>query len=158
MPASFRRLAFALSASSALLWTALWISSGLGGRGFFSPDTLEYRSQSERTVFATEIPLYRSAFRYDSHELVNYLVEKGYWSPRPASEPRWIFLFHWNRNWKDGESCFHRSFFWRKDFWMEWTEKHPERAAEVWPQVLELLRAGRDAEVARLLVDIQYES
>ncbi|GMV84070.1 MAG: hypothetical protein AMXMBFR7_52540 [Planctomycetota bacterium] len=158
MSASFRRLAFALSASSALLWTAIWLSSSPGGRGFFSPDTLEYRSQSERTVFATEIPLYRSAYRYDAHELVDYLVAKGYWSPRPASEPRWIFLFHWNRSWKDGASGFHRRFFWRKDLWIEWTEKHPERAAEVWPHVLELLRAGRDAEVARLLEDIEYDA
>lgn len=155
MSDSLRRLALVLSL---LLAVGLWLLTSPGGRGFFSPDTLEYRTQSERLILVAEIPVYRSAYRYDSHELIDYLVAKEYWSPQPAPEPRWIFLFHWNRSWKDGESGFHRRLFWRKDFWIEWTEKHPERAAEVWPRVLELLRTDGESEVERLLGDIEYDS
>jgi hypothetical protein len=67
---------------------------GRGGRGFFSPDTLDSRSQSEILLPLTRLPLYRSWFHYDRAPLVDYLVGKGYWSPRQAPPTKWIGTFN----------------------------------------------------------------
>lgn len=122
-----------------------------GGRGFFSPDTLEYRSQTEILCPGIEVPLFRGSFRYHDHELVRFLIDKGYWRARKVDSPRWLSLFHCNRMWRDGESTFHRQFFWRKSDWIDWTNKNPNEAALFWPRVLELLRLDDEERAVELL-------
>ncbi len=124
-----------------------------GAIGFFSPDSLEYRSQSERLLLGTEIPLYRSPYEYHEHELVKYLTSKGYWTPRETDSPRWFVLFHWNQMWRDGESTFHRRFFWKTDRWIDWSNKNPDQAAKFWPHILELLRSGDEDLATEVLTE-----
>ena len=134
---------------------ALVLLGSAGGRAFFSPDTLEYRSQSETLIRGTKLPIFRSLYAYHKHDLVEFLISKGYWEPREAESPRWILLFQWNHMWRDGESTLHRCLFWKKAHWMEWSTKYPERAAQLWPRVLDLLRSADEDKVAELLNEVE---
>lgn len=113
-----------------------------GGRTFFSPDTLETKSQSETLLIQTPVPLYRSSFSQGRYELVDFLIDAGYWSPAAADPPRWLPTNHWNRQWKDGQSPIHREFAWFADDWIAWTGQHPDIAAVLWPRVLGELRSN----------------
>ncbi len=135
---------------------ALLLLGSSGRRGFFSPDTLEYRSQSEVLCRGTSVPLFRGPFEYHEHELVKFLVDKGYWQPKKIDSHRWIFLFQWNDMWRDGESSFHRQFFWKKAHWIEWTNKNPEGAARFWLRILELLRGDNEEKAVEMLYEVQY--
>ncbi|MBM4072802.1 MAG: hypothetical protein FJ271_28325 [Planctomycetes bacterium] len=135
---------------------ALLLLGSSGGRGFFSPDTLEYRSQSEILCRGTELPLFRGPSKYHEHELVKFLVDKGYWQAREVNSAQWIFLFQWNHMWRDGESSFHRQFFWKKAHWIEWTDKNPEEASRFWPRILEMLRGDNEEKAVEMLYEKQY--
>jgi hypothetical protein len=115
---------------------------GRGGRGFFSPDSLDNRTQSEILLPLTELPLYRSRYEYHRYPLTNYLVGKGYWSARAAESPRWVSTFHWNEQWHDGTAPFHKELGWRVQDWITWSEAHPDIAADFWPRVLRIMRDG----------------
>jgi hypothetical protein len=119
----------------------LW---GRGGRGFFSPDTLQAKTQHEWVIPLVCIPVLRTPFSHHTPELVEYLVAQGYWSPRDADDPLWLFTFHWNVGWHGGYAYFYKWLFWRQKDWIAWTRDHPDIAAEFWPQVLEHLRARGD--------------
>jgi hypothetical protein len=69
-------------------------------------------------------------------------------------------MFEWSPGTRDGESALQRELFWRRESWIEWSEKHPELAAVLWPRVLSLLR-GDDRikgqfEAVTLLREIQW--
>lgn len=117
---------------------SLFVSPSRGGRGFFCPSTLETRTQSEYLLWG--IPVYRSHFRYRHDDVTAYLIAKGYWSPQTTESDQWIPTFHWNEQWRDGESSLERALFWRDEFWSNWSEENPEMAADLWPRVLRLLR------------------
>jgi hypothetical protein len=116
-------------------------TAGRGGRGFFSPDTLLYRTQSEALLPLTEIPLYRSRYSYHQPLLVQYLVAQGLWAPRVVSKPRWFLAFHWNDQWSGGTNSWNKELSWRGQGWVTWSQQYPDIAAEMWPLVLETLRA-----------------
>ena len=111
-----------------------------GGRQFFSPDSLEVRSQSELLLVGLEIPVYRSGFSRHRFELTDFLITNGYWQTRCLDEPRWILVNHWNALWRDGHSMLLRELSLRGSDWIAWSRTHPDLASVVWPQVLELLR------------------
>jgi hypothetical protein len=114
---------------------------GRGGVGYWSPDSLEGYTQREYVTPIFHIPIYRSLRSLRRYELVDFLVAKGYWSPRKAAgTPRLLLMFRWNDLWKDGYSGIHREFTRSGPFWQEWTTSHPSAAAELWPRVLESLR------------------
>jgi hypothetical protein len=121
------------------------IATAGGGLGSFSPDTFQYRTQSEVLLPLTSVPLYRSGCSYHQPPLFQYLVAQGYWAPSGASDPKWLPAFRWNRQWKDGYSGLHRELSWRGPEWINWSKSHPEMAAELWPLLLEVLRADAPA-------------
>ena len=119
---------------------ALAAACGRGGRGYFSPDTLDCRGQYEWLLPCTPLPLYRgpsSTWRYPA---VEYLIAEGFWSPKPTSNPRWFLTFQWNQQWIDGHTTFHHELGRNGEAWIEWTRRNPEMARALWPKVLELLR------------------
>lgn len=118
------------------------IKFGKGARCFFSPDTLEFRYQSEYLVPLLLVPLYRSRYTYaeEPNELVTFLVEEGYWEPRQVDDPRWICVFHWNHQWRDGYGQMYRHFCRSPELLIEWSRENPELAAVMWPKVLAVLR------------------
>lgn len=124
------------------LLAAFYLLGYPGGMAWFSPDTLQVRTQSERLLILVNLPLYRSAYEYRSHELADYLVKNEYWRPRTVDSPRWLILWHWNKLWRDGDSYLYISCFGRAHFWTDWTERNPKKARRLWPQVLEWLRDG----------------
>jgi hypothetical protein len=119
----------------------LFVSPSRGGRGFFSPSTLETKTQSEYLIWGA--PIYRSRFEFRHDDITAYLIAKGYWSPQTTGSDRWIPTFHWNEQWRDGESSLERELFWRDEFWINWSNENPKVAVEFWPRVLELLRDER---------------
>jgi len=123
---------------------------GRGGRGFFSPDTLATKVQSEMLV--CDRVVWRSSYISFEYPLVEYNVRKRYWSQRAVSEPRWIVLFHWSYNTKGGYSQLSRELSGRGQSWIEWSERHPDMAKILWPYVLSLLRAP-SASIAGYPVD-----
>jgi hypothetical protein len=123
---------------------AIAATTGRGARGEFSPDTLDIRLQRELLFMLTDTPLYQSSFEYYQNDLVRYLIEQGYWSPRDVAEPRWIQIFHYNVFWRDGGS----RLFQRPESWIEWTEQNPRLAAVIWPQVLRVLRNEKYGEAS----------
>lgn len=125
-----------------------WVFAS-GGLHDFSPDTLETSSRSEILLPLTDLPIYRSprsSYRYD---LVQYLIEYGYWSPVPESGSP-IRVSRWNTQWRDGQSDLHRQFAWYADDWIAWTEQHPELADVLWPEVLAMLRSEDDLRLMRV--------
>ena len=133
----------------------LVLLSTRGGIFYFSPDSLESRFHAERRLFIILTPIYRSGPQYYRFDLVEYLVEEGYWSPDTSREPRWLEMGCWNQQWRDGYSMLYRVLQTDGTRWIEWTEEHPEVAATVWPVVLRILREVPEAvdsgEVAQLI-------
>ena len=138
-----RRVRNTLAAGGAVL-LVLFLAGGAsrGGRGYFSPDTLECRTHSEwlLPLVSVEVPLYRGPSSTHRWPIVDYLVAQGLWSKSDATDPRWLPTFHWNQRWSDGESQFHRELGWNGDSWIGWSKAHPDMAAALWPKVLATLR------------------
>lgn len=47
----------------------------------------------------------------------------------------------WNKQWRDGQADIHRQFGSQAEFWIDWTDKHPDVANRLWPVVLRILRS-----------------
>lgn len=135
----------------------IFLASTEGGRGFFSPDTLETKWQRERVLWFTHLPVYRSTFSYHRYELVEYLISKGYWTPLDVDEPRWMSVFHWNRQWKGGTGDIPRFLGWRGQRWIDWSEADPEAAKVMWPRVLDVLRS-EDGNAMSRFAELMWEA
>jgi hypothetical protein len=118
---------------------------GRGGKGEFSPLTLETRTRSELVLPFTRVPIYRSPWQYHTSDLASYLRAKGYWTPVAGGDAKWLPMFRWMQ-WKDGHSLLHRELVMRHSVWIEWSDERPVAASVFWPRVLERLRMndGRD--------------
>ena len=149
-----RTLLIVLAIGPALCYSIAVLSGTAAGRGAFSPDSLDYTWRSEVVLVGTDSPVVRSKWKHHDHELVRFLINKGYWTKSETNSPRWLFLFHSSSSWRDGESALHRSFFWKREFWMEWTNKHPQQATQFWPHVLALLRSGKEYQAVQLLNEV----
>jgi hypothetical protein len=150
---SLRILLAALAPPALLFASAAMFCTG--GRGDFSPDTLESRSRTEILFFSPRLPIYRGRHETRRLPLVEYLITHGHWSPTPTADPRRIPTYHWNPLWKDGHTRFDRELSWHTDEWIAWTQRNPDVAKHFWPMLLEILREPRnDAadEAAHLLM------
>lgn len=127
-----------------------------GGRQFFSPDSLEVRSQTEDLLRGTEIPIYRSRYSYGRSELTAFLIENGYWQASRSVKPRWILMNHWNSQWSDGHSPLLRELSWRATEWAEWSKTHPDLAAVVWPLILETIRSDDERRRANAVALLEH--
>src|SRR5262245_18059651 len=157
-PMRFRLLTLLIVAAliPPLGYAFLVVSGSSGGRGAFSPDTLAYRVQSEVLLYGTTVPVFQSRWRNHDHELVKFLIDMGHWKPAETNTPRWLFLFQSNSMWRDGESSLHRAFFWKREFWIEWTNKHPKQAAAFWPCILDLQRSGDERQAIDMLHEVLH--
>lgn len=154
----YKRLLKILAILATVYLAIYFLFGSKGGRGFFSPETLQSRSQSEILFAPPGIPLYRSAYDYHQLEMVKFLIDEGYWKPIETAEPRWIVLFHWNEMWRDGYSDFYRQFISSKHYWMEWSKTHPQEAAKFWPRVLELLREDNQEQVMEMMFEMRMKA
>jgi hypothetical protein len=142
------RTIVAICGSTVLVLYLAAATCGRGGRGFFSPDTLECRTQSEWLIPLTRIPLYRGPGSTHRWPIVDYLVTQGWWAKADTSNPRWLPTFQWNQQWNDGESQFHRELGWRGDAWITWSNENPDMAKALWPKMLTALRQPGAASVS----------
>lgn len=108
----------------------------------FSPETLKVRTQREWRLLG--IPLASSGSQLYRPELVEYLVAEGYWQPTHARSPRWIARVDVasTSSWHLESHPLHEEFA-ESQFWITWTEEHPELAAEVWPTVHQVLQQNQ---------------
>ena len=113
---------------------------GRGGRGYFSPDTLDFRTHAEWVVPLVDIPIWRGPSSTHRYPVVDYLVAEGLWSPSGASDPAWLPIFQWNAQWWDGDSQFHCELGGRGEIWVRWSKDNPAMAKALWPRVLRALR------------------
>jgi hypothetical protein len=132
---------------------------GRGGRGYFSPDTLDCRTHSEWLVPLTRVPVYRGPSSTHRYPAADWLIAQGFWSKSDAPDPRWLPTFQWNQQWKDGQSQFHRELGRRGEAWVQWSKDNPEMAAALWPKVLTALRTPGvtgTADATDLMFTAQY--
>jgi hypothetical protein len=137
--------------SLAIVLPCLFVAFGYGAtkrvglRAYFSPDTLESRSQVEFALVWGRLTISPPS------ELVQYLIEKGFWQPRQVAEPRWIEMSHINHRWRGGINPLHKELTWKRG-WIEWIEANPTLAKALWPRVLTILRENTDAPSWRAVV------
>ncbi len=125
----------------ALLVLASAFMFGAGSRCEFSPDTLQARTQSEYLLPIIEKPIFHGPWSTWRWPLADYLVANHYWSPLENNDPRWLFVYQFNRQWRDGDSPLHRELVLRKDNWIQWTKDNPKLARHMWPRLLQQLRS-----------------
>lgn len=147
-------LSLVLIGALAAVYLVSWEFS-MGSIGYFSPDTLETHSQRKILIPGSKVPIYRSFPELHRYALVSYLIEHGYWTPRPPTKPL-MPLYRWNQQWKDGHSDIVRQFDWKADDWIEWTQQNEATADVLWPTVLELLRSDEDDREDRVAELMQY--
>jgi hypothetical protein len=102
----------------------------------FSPDSLDCRQSTQGLLFE---------WRYGTprYQLVQYLIDKGYWQPRSVAEPKWLPAYYrdqYRGHYAMVGRLLSRSHQTKK----EWTEAHPEMASRVWPWLLHKLRTEED--------------
>lgn len=129
-----------------------------GSLCFFSPDSLESRYQSEILLPGSGVPVYKSGFKAKNSRLVEYLIQKGYWSRAAVTTPRWIMTGHFNPKWKDGQSHLHSELYWHDDEWIQWSEQNPDKAAALWPQVLAILRDDPQHKGQNEVAELMWQS
>ena len=112
-----------------------------GGLGYFSPQTLEYCTQSERTIAVLGVPIYRSRCEYHENELLALLIDHGYVKPQRDVKRQWKTVFHWNSNWRDGYGILSSALSRDRDELMAWTQANPEIAKVYWSEIFRLLRS-----------------
>lgn len=118
-----------------------------GGLGHFSPYTLEYKIQSEFTIFGGEIPVYRSSPQNVENELATFIHEDGYVMPMQPEIQRWESIFHWNHAWKDGHGPLYDVFVRHRREIIAWSRANPERARIYWSEGFRHLRSSRKVDV-----------
>lgn len=125
-----------------LLLFALLLVSSEGRQQYFSPHTLEVRTDYERLLPGTSVPVLVLDQQRHLPDLAEYLIAQGYWKPQKVKNPkwyRWCSSIDWNIQWH-GDSIFLYSDLHTRHSWSDWTEENPELAAVVWPLVLQALR------------------
>jgi hypothetical protein len=121
-----------------------WLTGGRGGLGYFSPDTLEYRTQSEWTVAFGEVPVYRSRLAVRRNALLEMLQAEGYVVPIATAEPHWLCVMHWNDAWRYvNSSTVHKILMSRQEEMIAWTREYPACARVYWPEAFRLMRSDR---------------
>ncbi len=138
-------------------WSAFtW---GKGGRGSFSPETLQCRGRYEWNIPYTEFVIYREEYKYYTLDLVQYLIDTGYWTPADTENPTWLHCHRWKAHISGGETMIFRALSRNGEALIAWTKANPKMAKVVWPIALRLLRSSPDDahdKVPTLLFHAQY--
>jgi hypothetical protein len=132
------------------------LTSHRGWLGYFSPHSLEYRVQTERTLFSTGIPIYRSFSHPVDNPLVDMLVAEKFVTPQAKEDGRWECVYHHNDAWRDGHGPLYNALHQRREELIEWSLAHRDCAAIYWTEVFRLLRSDKenDHEMAYEILDL----
>jgi len=130
-----------------ILFLGVVLTGTSGGISYFSPYSLEVRSQEEFTIFSGEIPLYRSSPTYRTPELMEFLVKEGFAQPVEPERQRWLLFYHSNGAWKDGGTPLEYLMSRQRHDLIEWSLADRERAALYWSEGFRLLRSELKADV-----------
>jgi hypothetical protein len=136
-----RAMEWLIIVATLMLLSMLFAPQSCGSVYFFSPDTLQSKYRSESCFVP---PDYWSSERQHQSELVNYLVQKGYWVPRQTHVPQWICTVRYRNVGREDPGYVHRALFWNgmaSDL-IAWSEDHPDVAIVFWPRILNALRQG----------------
>lgn len=129
----------------AVLMLIALLTGTRGGISSFSPQTLEFKTQSEYTILGGAIPLWRSRPAKHRNETIDYLIEREFVSPQ-AGPARWQSYYHWNEAWRDGYSSLYYVLREGNDRIIKWSDGHPELARVYWTEGFKLLRSENEKE------------
>lgn len=130
-----------------LITCALILATGTrGGLTYFSPDTLEYETQSEFTVFNGTLPIYRSHREPTDNALISYLGNSGLVAAQRPPTIRWMMVYHSNRAWNDGFGALYNVLVRDRQRIISWSQADPARARIYWTTGLQLLRSDVERE------------
>ncbi|MCZ7647118.1 MAG: hypothetical protein M5U26_17985 [Planctomycetota bacterium] len=136
-----------ICAAAAILVLIVTCTSMRGGIEYFNPQTLAIKSQSERTIYATEIPVYRSPYAPVHHALIDFLIEQGWVTPQVNTSDCWELVYHWNEAWKDGYGPWYDVLYRDHDELLQWSLDHPDCAKVYWTEGFRLLRSPDPHEI-----------
>lgn len=145
MPRRFSRthlLGALLTLAAVLLLLGVFLDKG--SRGEFDPFSLTARHRSQWLLPLVEVPVYHTAWESTKYELPQYLVDHGYWMASPGQSPRYLLMYDWNEQWRDGQTELYAAMNMHTSRWIELTQSHPDIAFELWPRVLAALRTSSD--------------
>jgi len=123
----------------------------------FSPDAFQHRMYHRYSFMGR--PITRKIYEDKKWALDEYLHRKGLIPPSDLGEPRWWLVQcfdHGRSDWgslgKGYDICLRlQTFPSERDYWVPWSEKHPDIAKVLWPQVVVALREDQLEEAVRLL-------
>jgi len=141
------RVAFVFCVVAVLAAALLLLTGTRGGRAYFSPYTLEYKTQAEFAVLAGQFPIYLSTLKHTENDLVAFIQEEGYVTAVPAKFQRWELIFHWNQAWKDGDGPLYDVLIRHRPEIIEWSKADPERARIYWSEGFKCLRSESEVDV-----------
>lgn len=119
-----------------------------GGRAYFSPDTLELRTQTEITLLFGKLPIYRSSLDLSDNAVLTYIRDERFVAPKPTAQQRWLLVFHQNGAWKDGFTYLYLPLYSHRDSILEWCREDRQRAELYWSKGFRYLRSENPNEVA----------
>jgi hypothetical protein len=123
----------------------------------FSPDVFQHRMYHCYLLMGTRIT--RKVYESKKWALDEYLHKKGFNPPSDRSEPRWWCVQSFRSPTRDrgatGDAYFVcislGTYPSERDHWIPWSEKHPDIAQVLWPQVVALLRQDQLEKAQRFL-------
>ncbi|MEM6655752.1 MAG: hypothetical protein AAF596_08120, partial [Planctomycetota bacterium] len=108
----------------------------------FSPDTFEVRRRVvlhsqfiDRIIRLKKVELRRL-------ELIDFLVDAGYWDARPVPDPRWWQVDEWSSDepFENHIALYLES---RRRRWIDWSIDNPALAQAVWPLVMRIWQSEK---------------
>jgi hypothetical protein len=137
------RLRLAFATLIVLLLAVFIYTRQRGSMAEFSPYTLKYRVRSERTIFALNLPIYRSPYRSSPNAVLVMLQEEGFVDPVEPETDRWERVFHCNQAWRDGYGKSFDVLVRHRDAAIAWSREHPAVARFYWQEAFRLLRTDK---------------
>lgn len=133
----------AIAAIVALIVVIIVLTSQRGGLSYFSPHSLRNHFQSERTILALGVPIYRSRPERVDNPLIEMLIAEGFVKPQaPPGHERKIGVFHWNETWRDGYGPLYDVLIRNRDAIIQWSRQNPQCAEIYWSESFRLLRSS----------------
>lgn len=128
----------------------------------FSPDLVKHRSFSYWVLFDVQVTPTRQHEWFQTVD--EFLHSNGYVAPSSQTPPRWYFVKGFRPSWRgwigpaksycQAVGCWGSGSDWQTEF----TKKHPELAARLWPRVLDLARREEFDTVRMFLGEIDFQT
>lgn len=138
-----RRVPWRLTILLGVIGIVAWRFSHTIEEARFSPFTLEFQERHTVAVFTTDVPLFRTAWRSTTNDVLDYLRETGMVEPAHSDDPHWELVYRVKSNELGGLNRSWRSL---RTKLVNWSQTHPDLAKTFWTVGFNLIRIGGEPE------------